>query len=441
MNSTLIPQLHKLITKEILCDDCLGRLFGLLSHGLTNRQRGSALRITLSLLRDIPIEEISVEDTNCKLCNGLYDDLDNYIGKMIFMVEGYEFNTYLIGTRLPTSIPANQNQIVNQYDLDHSEDPGHAINRKLGRSLESGLGKRGIKSTVDFSRPDVQFTVDFTKQTIDLSVRSTYYYGRYNKLSRTLPQTKWDCPRCNGRGCSHCNQTGKMYPRSVATLIQQPLIEASEAENAIFHGAGREDVDVKMRGQGRPFILELVNPKTRSVDLESNLRTLNEENQGLIKIRNLQKVTKDAVSTIKEARMNKIYRAVCTPSKKVSGQQLQQGISKLEGKIRQKTPSRVNHRRATKVRTREVKRAEGNQLDPRKFELTIQSESGLYIKELIHADKGRTKPSLATILGNDLEVKKLDVLEVLGSIYQTERGDYAIEVDQFDSDRYFDRAS
>ena len=37
-----------------------------------------------------------------------------------------------------------------------------------------------------------------------------------------------------------------------------PLYGASDAR---FHSAGREDVDVRMLGSGRPFTLELVAPK------------------------------------------------------------------------------------------------------------------------------------------------------------------------------------
>ena len=38
-----------------------------------------------------------------------------------------------------------------------------------------------------------------------------------------------------------------------------PLYGASDAR---FHSAGREDVDVRMLGEGRPFVLELLQPKS-----------------------------------------------------------------------------------------------------------------------------------------------------------------------------------
>ena len=33
------------------------------------------------------------------------------------------------------------------------------------------------------------------------------------------------------------------------------------SKQAYLHAAGREDIDVRMLGQGRPFVIEFVNPK------------------------------------------------------------------------------------------------------------------------------------------------------------------------------------
>jgi len=44
----------------------------------------------------------------------------------------------------------------------------------------------------------------------------------------------------------------------------------------------------------------------------------------------------------------------------------------------------------------------------------IHGEGGLYIKELISGDEGRTEPSLAGLLGVGAEVTALDVVAVEG---------------------------
>ena len=46
------------------------------------------------------------------------------------------------------------------------------------------------------------------------------------------------------------------------------------------------------------------------------------------------------------------------------------------------------------------------------IEITMRSEAGTYIKELVHSDEGRTTPSVQSVLGTDCEVIWLDVLEI-----------------------------
>ena len=103
--------------------------------------------------------------------------------------------------------------------------------------------------------------------TVEVQVNSVFFYGRYQKFERGIPQTHWDCRACPGQGCEKCNFTGAQYLDSVEELIGRPVIETFDADNAVLHGAGREDIDARMVGTGRPFILEVVAPKTAHLDL------------------------------------------------------------------------------------------------------------------------------------------------------------------------------
>jgi tRNA pseudouridine synthase 10 len=44
--------------------------------------------------------------------------------------------------------------------------------------------------------------------------------------------------------------------------------------------------------------------------------------------------------------------------------------------------------------------------------LRVQGQAGLYIKELVSGDDGRTRPSLAELLGVPSKVSELDVIGV-----------------------------
>ena len=71
----------------------------------------------------------------------------------------------------------------------------------------------------------------------------------YNKFSRELSQTPW---LIDGERKSES---------SVEEHICQPLSEFVLASEWRFSASGREDVDVRMLGTGRPFVVEFINPR------------------------------------------------------------------------------------------------------------------------------------------------------------------------------------
>ncbi len=80
--------------------------------------------------------------------------------------------------------------------------------------------------------------------------------------------------------------------------------------------------------------------------------------------------------------------------------------------IRQRTPTRVTHRRADLVRKRTVRSAMLESFAGDSAVVRIECEAGLYVKELIFGDSGRTVPSLAGVVKADVTVTELDVVEV-----------------------------
>ena len=51
---------------------------------------------------------------------------------------------------------------------------------------------------------------------------------------------------------------------SVEELIAKIALKYTKSDDESFHGCGREDIDALMLGRGRPFVLELKNPKKRT---------------------------------------------------------------------------------------------------------------------------------------------------------------------------------
>ena len=120
------------------------------------------------------------------------------------------------------------------------------------------------------------------------------------------------------------------------------------------------------------------------------------------------------VERLKEAAFEKTYSAWVRLGGEVAEEKLKSVLKELEGSIDQRTPTRVSHRRADKIRVRRVYRADLIEMQGNMARIEIRGDSGLYIKELVSGDGGRTIPNLAEALKVDAIVEELDVIDVGG---------------------------
>ncbi|MEI6171763.1 MAG: tRNA pseudouridine(54/55) synthase Pus10, partial [bacterium] len=356
-----------------ICDSCLGGAFGRLGHGWSNEERGRALRTVLAL------DGVKGSDGRCWVCHDLFADAGAWAERAREKVGGVEFSTYLFAVKPTLSWQEAEAFFTERFGLEHAEPQKHAWNRSVGKTFESLAGR----GTVDFNDPDVKFTIDLADGSISLYLSSLFLYGRYQKLVRGIPQTHWPCKRCGGRGCATCGGTGKQYPESVEEIMAGPFVEAARASGAVLHGAGREDIDARMLGTGRPFVLELCEPRTRSIDLEALREAANVAALGKIALGRISWSSRGAVARVKETLATKTYRAVVEFADDVSAESLEAALRSLLGDIAQRTPLRVAHRRADLVRTRRLHAACGTVRNTREAEIEFRTDGGLYVKELV----------------------------------------------------------
>jgi len=229
--------------------------------------------------------------------------------------------------------------------------------------------------------------------------------GRYNKYSRILSQTPWIV---NGvrRG-----------ETSVHELISGPLKKFTRGDDVKFQSSGREDIDVQMLGNGRPFAIEVINPK-RTAITEEEMEKLEAEinaSTDMISVKDLQFATKEGLELMKkgEEQKQKTYRAKLWCPGKISEDKIESLNLMKDIVLKQRTPIRVLHRRALATRKREVHKIELKHADDEEhYELNVTTQAGTYIKELVHGDLGRTMPSLRTILGKPIDIVELDVMSI-----------------------------
>jgi tRNA pseudouridine synthase 10 len=396
------------LLEEDLCDHCLGRQFAKLGHGLENFERGAICREIDDIDEDSFVRENIPENTelggSCHVCKDVFDKMDHWVELVEDSFDRYELDTFLIGIRPPSDVLKAEEELWEEYGLEWVEPIKTELSRLIGKRIEEEMGIE-----VDFTRPDINAIIEMeeTKDRVEMQVNSLLIYGQYNKYSREIPQTEWHCRNCRGSGCDECDWTGKQYPTSVQEEIQDPFMRETKGIEAKFHGGGREDVDAKCLGR-REFVLEVIEPLNRDLDLEKLQKEVNDSTDK-IEIFDLQFTHKDKAADIKQKHADKEYRAVVETEDEITEEDLE-NISQAVGTIKQDTPERVEHRRADKTREREVYEVSWEKTGDKEFELTVKAEAGTYIKELIHGDEGRTQPNISDLIGTQAECVQLDVI-------------------------------
>jgi tRNA pseudouridine synthase 10 len=398
----IIGKAKKISEKYKLCDRCLGRFFSKIDYGIENKIIGKNIRVKLKLKE--------LNSRNCWLCIGLFDELNIFIELIIKKLKDFQYETFLIGNKVDEDIIENENQILKFQNLSYSESIKMELNREIGKYLEKKLRKN-----VNFENPDIMIIIDTSYNYVQLQIKPIYIYGKYNKYKRNLPQTKWHCKVCRGIGCRKCDYLGKIYQTSVEELIAKDILKVTNGERELFHGCGREDIDVRMLGDGRPFIIEIINPKIREINLTDIEKKINDNNKEIIKVNNLRFSNKEEIVRIKNSKFQKLYKFTFIGEKSINKEKLKKVALSLQGKtISQLTPTRVAFRRANIVRDRKIHSIKILSVDDNKATLMINATSGTYIKELISGDNGRTKPNISEMIGFPCQIDELDVIKIEG---------------------------
>lgn len=151
-----------------------------------------------------------------------------------------------------------------------------------------------------------------------------------------------------------------------------------------FASSGREDVDVRMLGNGRPFTVELINPRISNVPFDKVRKLENEINEAgtnLIFIRDLQIVNRydkyvsresfflrivgwlwvifscrTELANLRNGEDNKTknYTCLCKMRRKCDVNHLRSLLPTTPFVIQQKTPIRVLHRRTVATRPKTI---------------------------------------------------------------------------------------
>jgi tRNA pseudouridine synthase 10 len=144
-------------------------------------------------------------------------------------------------------------------------------------------------------------------------------------------------------------------------------------------------------------------------------RKINRYAKKKVSVSELSLANKKKVQELKEyaEKSRKTYRARISLDKEITKEQakkLENDLSDIQ--INQQTPTRVLHRRGDLNRKKMVYRVKISYIDSTHIIAEIEGQGGLYIKELISGDTGRTKPSFSELLDCNAKCTLLDVIHL-----------------------------
>ena len=398
------------VIKMGICNHCLSRIGGLRNNDY-NILSGSEIR-KKALERDTELSKSSKEEL-CPFCENLFDDVENISQRVLERLEGIEVNTIQFGIHMPKDLIQEEDRIRTKYGAAGSLPLKSALVEEIHNNIKS------VNNQITFvkERPNVMVLVDALTLRADIDIRPIYLYGRYKKFERGIPQTRWPCRACRGRGnhCTSCNQTGLQYQNSVQDLIGEPIREVLKGSDTSFHGMGREDIDVRCLGDGRPFVIEIKRPEIRNYSSEELQKIVNSKTKKYVEVTDLQWCEKKRIVEVKESRTEKSYtiRFKLTEHNDINLDEIKDKINSLSGQIiEQQTPKRVSHRRSDIKRERKIISISDIIIEEDEIQISLRCEAGTYVKELIHSDDGRTQPSVSGIIGCKCEVIWLDVSDI-----------------------------
>ncbi len=339
----------------------------------------------------------------CFICQGVFEQLPILVKQALDSAAHIQWANYCVQATFSRPLMVREEEVMDGEELAEAMVIKNQANRIAMKEIEK-QSKKPFKTD-----GELVIKLDFWHNKGTAISAPLFIFGHYVKKSREWCQHDWACIACRGKGCEKCHYHKQEYP-AIESAFREVFKPAFGASDAYLHASGREDVDVMCLGSGRPFVFELVHPQKREADLKELAKIISTKFP--LEVLGLKFVLSTWPSIVCTSHFDKHYRAWVEADRPLSDADWQTIERALPIKVLQQTPTRVLRRRADLIRPRSVYSISAVSREPNLWVLDIHAEAGTYIKELIHGDAGRTKPSFTGLLGTPCRCKQLDVMGV-----------------------------
>lgn len=326
----------------------------------------------------------------CHICRGLMLRLDELAGKVLASVKPYQFDTFLVGAKLPTQLYEREDALRARLKIRGRESVKSQLTRELGLRLSKLTGKK-----VDYARPDVAININIDKDgdvQVAARARPLAVQGFYTKKERGLEQKQDKCPMCLGKGCNLCDNSGLAGFESVEGIIARHLMSATGGQSPRFSWIGSEDKDSLVLGGGRPFFAKISDPKVRRPKMRFS--------EAGVQAR-ITAILDDIPDTQARFSVKTRIAAKCDRPITLGDIKTLRSLAGIEAKFQNRSKIAVK-----KIRSIQAKKAGASEL-----QLTMTADGGLPIKQFVGGEE-YMEPNVSKLLNAKCECVTFDVLGV-----------------------------
>jgi tRNA pseudouridine synthase 10 len=326
----------------------------------------------------------------CSVCEGLMDTIPAVARRALKLASSFEFRTFTVGISMPQGPQEREDEIRSLLKMKGNE----TIKIQAARMI-SAIVARATRKKVDKSKPDLTFLVRLGPGKTEVTSRSLFFYGRYAKPSG-VSQRREPCRSCSGSGCLTCRFTGFGRRPSVEGAVSRKLKEFTAGKRMTFSWLGTEDRESRVFPPGRPFVVEVRNPRKREVPSVFALRS----GKGKVVVGSGRVLHSKPVSL---PRFRFRTRIVASAASKVDPEKLSRFHSAF--KRTRVTFDRRNDGPVVKTVYSASARPSG-----RRVRIEVELDGGLPVKRFVSGES--VTPSAAEVLGTPLSCEKFDILGV-----------------------------
>ena len=334
------------------------------------------------------IDFVTARARECFICQGLTLRIPAIERRVIRQVRRYDFRTFSVGMIIPSEVQEREDKLRSDLQIRGMETIKSQTAKEVTDFVRRQTGKR-----VDRMHPELTVLVDIARDEISASAKSLFVYGRYTK-PKGVSQRREFCEECSGRGCNKCNGGYSDVP-SMEEVLGRRLAKILHSSRAKFTWIGSEDSDSTVYPPGRPFVVEMKDPKHRKVPSHLSLVT----GKGRTQVTGTKVLRGKPVSIPPFVFKT---RAFMEPLQELDTARLLQ-LKKIRGA---KVQYRNNKGKTVFKRVYSI----STEKKGRSLVAEIKLDGGLPVKRLVSGES--VSPSLSELSGVSLTCRRFDILRV-----------------------------